>query len=255
MTDIDSAVGQQTELTRPEPVPTSVDGLVCRPILQAGDVEKLTFVRTTDARTALARGLSEYLSQLRIVWEGGRQLQFQKVEVCWAEPERPAKFPSAVLAASQDASYEGSPGLGAPELVMQADGTKRYLRQVAELRQEFRLQVWATDPVERMGLTALLEDALNPAEFMTGLRLELPYYFGTRATYEALSLGYDDNSSDAQKRNRRSIITIAANIPVYRPVGELQMMKPKAVVLVSDQLDPHADTQAWFDLARGEGKL
>ena len=75
---------------------------------------------------------------------------------------------------------------------------------------------------------------MNPAEFMTGLRLELPQYFNLRATYEPLNVVYEDDGESAQRRWRRAIITIAANLSVASPVGGIPTMSLQTQVDVED---------------------
>ncbi len=229
-----AALADRTALAAGPPSPPATDGLRARAILSPNDKEVLTLVRTTDMRTALARGLKEYLEPLSVVWEGGRRLAFKKALVVWAEPEDPAEYPSLVLVAQQEMAYEATQLT--PTLVQSADGTQRFLRQVAEGHQELQLIIWTNDPAARMGLVAAVEDALDPAEFMTGLRLELPYYFGARASYEKLSLLYDDSQGDAQRRYRRAVLRVNANIPQLVPVGPLPSMRVQTELDVSDSL-------------------
>lgn len=213
----------------------AADGLYVRVPRSPDDEQKLTLRRTTDARTALARGLTEYLGGLSIIWDGGRRMFFERTYTSWAEPEKPAKYPSLVLVGSVPADYEAA--MLTPALVASQDGQRNvYLRQVAEMKQMFQLIVWCQDPVERMALTTLVEDAMEPHDWMTGLRLELPYYFNARATYEKLNLSYDDTGEDAQRRWRRSVFTVMANVPQYRPVGTLVPMLPQTKVITEDTL-------------------
>ncbi len=50
---------------------------------------------------------------------------------------------------------------------------------------DLTLDVYTSDPVERSVLTAGLEDAMNPVDWRYGFFLDLPYYFGARASYDA----------------------------------------------------------------------
>lgn len=214
-----------------------VDGLRSRLIINLGDEQKLTLVRNTDLHTALARGLKEYLAGVSVIVEGGRRLAFVRALVCWAEPEIVGKYPSLVILAQQEMAYEASSMTGAtPQLVEDGGSPARYLRQRAEGHQELQVIVWATDPAARMGLAAAVEDAFEPSENQSGLTLELPYYFGVRATYEKLSVFYDDNSADTQRRDRRAIFRVNANAPQMVPVGPLPPMRIRTELDVSDTL-------------------
>lgn len=226
------AVDQQRELTTPPPFTPDPDGLAARVILKPDDEMKLTYVRTTDARTALARGLQEYIGTKSMVWEGGRRIAFQDIKVVWATPEDPkAKYPAAAVVGAQEAEYDSSQFT--PKLAKTFDPKDgRYLRRVSELVQRFAFVIWSTDPRERLGLVAMVEDALEPAEFMSGLRLELPYYFGVRATYEKLAIAYEDSSDTAIGRKLRAIITLTGHIPQMVPVGDLKPMRVRTDVQV-----------------------
>lgn len=216
----------------PPPVPTPDIELRARAILTSTDRQVLTFVRETDTRDALAEGLQQYLEDLSITWAGGRELRFVEVRKVWSVPEEPAKYPSAAIVADAPAEYEAAEMV--PELEQVGDGTGRYLRFVSEMKQSFDLVIWATDPKERAGLVTMVQDAMNPAEFMTGLRLELPQYFGLRATYEPMDVFYDDDGESAQRRWRRAIMTISANVPVAVPVGAIPTMSTQTQVHVTD---------------------
>ena len=202
-------------------------------VLEPDDPERLTFLRTTDPRTALARGLKEYLEDVELVWEGGRLVSFASAEYAWAEPEVPEIYPAAVLLGAAPAEYDG--GDFTPRNMRVADETQRYLRAVSELAQDFELQIWATDPEERMALTAMVEDALNPTDWMFGLRLRLPFYFGAHATYEPQSVHYDDAEDDAQRRWRRAVISVRANVPQYVPVGRLKSLRVRSRLTLEDR--------------------
>lgn len=177
--------------------------------------------RETDTRTALTRGLAEYLETLAIDWPGGRQSRFVRVFQTWSEPESIAEYPSAVVYATDAAEYQDS--VLTPTLI-QIPNTNKYLREVAELKLSLTVEVWATDPRERMALTAMVEDALDPHEFMTGLRLELPHYYNQRATFEKMSMSYEDAPESAQRRWRKSIFRVDGHITQLRRVGVLPMM-------------------------------
>ena len=177
--------------------------------------------RETDTRTALTRGLAEYLETLTIDWVGGRQSRFVKVFQTWAEPESMIDYPSAVVYASESGNYEDS--VLSPTTIKIPDSSL-YLREVAELKLPMTIEVWSNDPKERMALSAMLEDALDPHEFMTGLRLELPHYHNQRATYEKMSMTYEDAPDTAQRRWRKAVFSVTGHITQLRRVGVLPTM-------------------------------
>lgn len=169
----------------------------------------LTGYRETDVHTAMARGLAEYLAQ-QSVEIGGRKLSLTTYNT-WAEPEANVAYPAAAIGAG--------PGLYdrnlTPNIVQTLTGQQR-LVSVTEFSQELTIDLWATDPKERLYLVAMIEEALNPVEWMYGFRLVLPFYHGTTAVYELLTSQYQDSSDDAMANYRRAAFTVRGTTTAYR---------------------------------------
>lgn len=212
--------------------PLTVDAQVARLISDPSDLEILTTNRRLDPRTALARGLAEYLASGTIDWYAGRQMRFKKVLEVWAEPQAPAVWPSLAVVAGSPADYQADHF--APGTFPVPGQPGHYIRVVAGLVQQFELTIWTTDPEERCALVAMVEDMLEPNEWMTGLRLELPYYFGARATYEKMSVQFLDDPDESQRRWRRAVIAVTGAIPQLRHAGLLPTMLARVVTTVRD---------------------
>lgn len=179
------------------------------PMAYSGDQE-------TDARTALTRGLAEYLSMLVFPAAGGRELRFDKVLDTWAEPEDGAKYPRAYVGGSSMGAYDASkftPGPPTKRSQLPApDG--RYLVSACSLVQDLTVEVWANDPPARRVIVTGLESAFNPVDFMFGFVLELPFYFNERATYTLKDMVYQDTEQDAMRRYRKAMFTVTGEVPV-----------------------------------------
>lgn len=191
-----------------------------RLLLDPTEKEAFTQVRETDCRTAMTRGLKEYMEQLRSSALGGREVAFKSVLQTWAEPEKPARYPSAIVYGSTDGTYDASrftPGVNAAHRIAPPDG--RYLMQLAEYVSDLTVELWCTDPNERVNLSMLLEDAFNPTDWMYGFRLCLPHYFSARATFEMKSLAYADTEEEAKRRYRRAVFTLEGRVPLIKLVG------------------------------------
>ena len=80
-----------------------------RLILKADDLQRITPRRATDVRTAMTRGLAEYLSTLSVVWAGGRDVRFKKVLDVYSVPENLSEYPSAVVYTPNPVSYLADP--------------------------------------------------------------------------------------------------------------------------------------------------
>lgn len=199
-----------------------VDGLRSYLVSGPTDEEILTYTRNADCQTALARSLAEYLESGVINWQGGRQIRFKKVIVQWAEPEIPAEWPSCAVLATSPADYDSS----IPKTFYVDAAGKQAARSIGILTQNFTVIVWATDPAERAGLTSMLEDMLEPFDWMSGVRLKVPAYYGVHATYLKRTVQFDDDSSAAQKRWRRAIFSIDGAIPQLKMLGRVTSMAP-----------------------------
>lgn len=173
---------------------------------------QLTGYRETDTHTAMARGLAEYIGQQSIEI-GGRKLQLTTYTT-WAEPENQVSYPAAAVGATAGV-YDRSL---VPSIVKTLDNDLR-LVAFSEFSQELTLEVWATDPKERSYLVAMVEEALNPVEWMYGMRLILPFYHSATAVYEMKGSQYVDSSDDALAKYRRAVFTVQGTITAYRTLS------------------------------------
>lgn len=193
----------------------------------------LTSVRECDAHTALARGLAEYLGQ-QTVDINGRKLQLTTYTT-WAEPEDTVRYPAAAVGATTG-TYDRS---FTPDFQTTIAGDAR-LFAYSEFNQDLQIDLWATDPKERSYLMAMIEEALNPVDWMYGVRLRLPFYHGTTATYELLNSQYTDSSDEALAKYRRAMITVRANMTVYRMLRFPDATPRSVVQVTSAEVDDNA---------------
>ena len=202
------------------PGPLFYGGSDVTPVLRPDVPPTLTTRHETDARTALTRGLARYLAGLAFEGGAGRILAFQgRVFESYADPETQAQFPSAVVLSDQPALYDASrltPGAPVDRLPQTPEGNA--LLSTSELTLDLTVDVWATENRSRSALVAGLEHALSPTDWMYGLRLDLPFYFGARAGYEMLSVQYIDSEDAATRRYRRASLVVSGRVPVYRIV-------------------------------------
>jgi len=157
----------------------------------------------------MARGLAEYLGQ-QSVEIGGRKLQL-KAYTTWAEPEDAVTYPAVAIAAEAGIYDRGF----TPSFEKSIDGDVS-LMAFSEFQQNLIVDLWATDPRERSYLCAMVEESLNPVDWMYGMRLRLPFYHNTVATYELMASQYIDSADDAMAKYRRAQFTVRANMTTYR---------------------------------------
>lgn len=178
---------------------------------------ELTSNRETDCRGALTRGLAEYVQQLVIDWGIlRRQLKFVEVKIDWSSNEEPAQYPSAAVFSEVEGAYDME-GRFTPKVTRLSTGET--LLDVGEFVTRVTVDLWAIDIRERQGLVAMLEDAFNPVEWMTGFRLELPHYHGVRSTWECIGSQYLDAPAEAQQRARRAQFILGAKVSQIRMIA------------------------------------
>jgi hypothetical protein len=174
----------------------------------------LTPWRECDLHTAMSRGLAEYLGQ-QTVEIAGRRLQL-KTYTTWAEPEEQAVYPAAAITAERGEYERGFTPYVVETFDRKDAGLRPTLMSFGEFKQTLNVEVWATDPKERAYLTAMVEEALNPLDWMYGFRLVLPFYHGVTATYELTGSRFEDSQDDSMKRWRRVTFNLTGNISALR---------------------------------------
>lgn len=175
----------------------------------------LSATKLTDTRTALTRGLAEYIESLVVTQPDGRIVRLQKVFQTWAEPEETIKYPSGIAYTTVPGLYDAksfTPAVLSECRLPQPDG--RYAVSPSDFVIDVTVEIWATDPVERGTLVGALEDAFNPFTAQYGFSLELPHYHNVRATYEPTQMGYLDSEPDAMQRNRKAMFVLNGRVPL-----------------------------------------
>ena len=173
--------------------------------------------RETDARTAVLRGLREYIDGLSYNAPGGTRMRFIQVGDAFPEVEQTAKYPAAYIYTDEPGVYDGA--AFTPQLYTLPDG--RTLQMSAEFTQNITIDLWCTNAPERMGLLAMLEDAFDPVEWMSGFRLRLPHYFNAVATFLKTTVTAVDSTENANRRWRLASLNLMATMPQIRMIGVL----------------------------------
>lgn len=207
-----------------------------RLIKEAGDLQVYSAVQYTDCRTAICRGLQEYLQQLEFQQSGGRLFKFKKVLHTWAQPEDPAEYPSACVYAPGPGTYDSSSYTSSIQQ-LETLGPNQYLRKPCELMLDLIIEIYCTSPDERVAISEMMENALNPGDFMYGFLLEMPHYFNERAIFEPTSHEYSDESADSKRRLRRLLIGLTATMPVLQLRGFIAPLQVQTEVLVGSEDD------------------
>ena len=178
-----------------------------------------TLNQETDARTALVRGLCEYMQDLETSVFGQRTVRFNGVFENWADFEENVSYPSAYVFAEEAGEYEPNKNTPSVELIDKDFPYGVYLVNYGEYVQKLSIHLWATDTVERMALVGMLESELNPVEWKYGLTLILPHYFNATGTFELLSCRYEDSSEQSMQRYRLATLVVEGRVPLIRING------------------------------------
>ena len=205
--------------TNPSPPPGRT-----RLIKEAGDLQVFNTIQKTDARTAITRGLQEYLQTLEYVADGGRLMKFATVLNTWASAEDTAQYPGACVYAPGPATYDSSSFTNS----LKAKGTNEanvYLRKPCEIQMDIIIEIYCTSTDQRHAISAMMELALNPTDFMYGFLLELPHYFNARAIFEPTSSEYVDDPVDAKQRKRRLLFGLTGTMPVLQRRGVINPLQ------------------------------
>jgi hypothetical protein len=225
-----------------------------RLILLPDESAPYTAVRETDARTALLRGLREYIENLSYDAPGGAHFRFLKVEETWPEPDQNSKYPSASLYTEEPGVYDASGYT--PSFEQLPDG--RVLQASSEFTQSITVDLWCTNATERMGLIAMLEDAFDPVDWMSGFRLRLPHYFNAVGTFLKMNISVVDSTENANRRWRLASMTLQASVTQLRMVGALPGLELRIAVEtieadLSGTVTPPIEGITVSDLAAGAG--
>lgn len=205
---------------------TRPDRVEARLITNVSDQQVMSMFSESDVKTAIARGLRDYITELDIHWPGGRHFRFIDVMVSTADTEVFAKFPSASVFGETEGEFEDMQC--APAIVQVDDPRdRRYVRVLSNYTMPIEVTVWATDKNERTALCAMLDNAFDPVDWMSGFRLELPFYFNARATYLCERSEYMEDEDDTQKRRRKAKYYLTGTCPKIVPIGPLPNAHPR----------------------------
>lgn len=202
---------------------------------------KLTNRCDTDCRSAITRGLAEYLKQLELPAgpQGRGPLRFESVVYNWEELKAPPSYPGVVVMAPEDGDYshqnQGQTLITSDdevEITVPPAGEepaarmhRLYASRPASYDTSITVTVWATDREERMWLCKMLEDwMVAPVLWMNGFRLTLPHYHGERATYLFEKSAYQEEAADAQRGIWKVIYRGNASVNQIRLFSELHMI-------------------------------
>jgi hypothetical protein len=147
-------------------------------------------------------------------------------------------LPTAVIQARDEAVYEASgftPRIYDEPLAGHGDSERlSYLVKYSEVIVPLVIEIHTSSPEERSQVSMLLEDVMNPVDWMYGFKLDLPHYFNQRAVFEPVKTQQLDSEDSARRRWRPGTIFLAGQISLVR-IRSLPKFSPQVVVDVDAQ--------------------
>lgn len=223
--------------SKPGTAPMLDDCLIRTPAEAA--IRSFTENRETDSRTALKRGLANYLMSLPqfIHPTHQRKVKLQKIYDVWPDQEEKTEYPSAIVYSTEKHPYEAAGFTPSIDPACKVDATT-YLVKYAEVSFNMVIDILANDPEERVCLAMQMENALNPVDWMCGFQLELPHYHNLRGVYKLMDGNYPDDEPSAFTRNRHLTYTINGQVSAVRLKKLTPLTEVRANITVVDGNDP-----------------
>ena len=209
-----------------------------RLVLLPNEREQLQrFNDSCDSRSAVARGLMEYLQDLQVQAVGGRFLTIASANETWAQAEQQAQYPSIAVVPEGEGEYQATSltsGIGGR--IPEPDG--RWISIRGTFSQKLRIELYTNDPKSRAAMSFAIEQAFAPVDWMYGFRLVLPHYFNAVARFEPLDISYPDDAQSAMERLRTVVYHVDAQVALIalRPYPLI-----KTQLVVEAELPPGVD--------------
>lgn len=191
-----------------------------RLVRKPNDKRQPTPEQSTDATTALTRGLAEYVRSMPPKsGPDGRDVYFQACYDAWAQPENLAAYPAFIAFTNDNDGRYTTAGGFSPRVAEHRYDDGSYEVTGATLEVEMKGEIWCNDPEERKLLCWALEEAFEPVDWMYGFRLELPHYFNQRATFEPVRIAYFGGAAEAIAGFFPARVILNASVPKTRLLG------------------------------------
>ena len=194
--------------------------MTTRLITSPREETKWTARRETDAADALVRGLAEYLADLRAE-VAGREIKVRAPPSAgWPQGAPPdAELPALTVHTGDQTGRYGADDNDSPlgPKVLNVEVAPGVYPQVTgAFNQPLVVELWCATPSDRRALSAAIEDAMFPVDWMLGVRLELGHYHGAQARYTLVDATRRDSAEDAQARLRKQVFTVASQVALVR---------------------------------------
>jgi len=205
--------------------------LKTRLVTEPNDKQAVSDYREVSSVRAAVRALADYLRDVTFPIDGGKHTSFSVVREMKAEPEDKATYPAASVYVDGNIEYDSDTGTFEQYLVKQFPKGGLYIN--GDVSMELTVHVWTNEDLHRENALMALEDASNPVNWMTGFRLEMPYYHSLRADFLLLRMQYEDSEADNQRRYRKLVMQFQAKTPYARFLS-LPEIKAKPLVDFAD---------------------
>lgn len=230
-----------------------------RLIRRSGDIERCALRKECAAREAVARGLKEYMEQLRHEGVAGRVIEFKDVRDTYGDLWTPAHYPSVnIHGGIGDADYDSAKTSGGSEILVQGGpksgeseaydmdrvgdppppSQKFYYFSPSTFEVDLTVDVWSSDDAQRKMIDLMLEDDFNPTpDFLGGgFRLELPHYCNARADFHLKGSSIAYEAAEAKRGVYRAQYKFLASL-------DLRVMRSQPKLIPRISVDASTDAQ------------
>lgn len=195
-------------------------------IEEPGVRPQFSLKRECSASRAPVRALADYLTTVRFGSNTGTIDKFRFVRDGKADPEDLAKYPAACVYVEGEVKYGAEDGSLEPVYTEDLKDNHAKLFLAGEVQSTLLIHSWTNEDEHRETVLSALEDALSPVEWMSGFQLDMPHYYGCRASYQLMSMTFEDQMDDLQRRYRKCSALVMCRSP-YARVFSLKPILPR----------------------------
>ena len=198
-----------------------------------------------DAREWAVGALASWISVLRFLRTGNVggpaipfRIQKARVHTDWPDGVEDMKFPSIVFVPKPGSYVRGLGGGNVMDDTQNIYAPKTVVLSMGEYTEQITVEAWSSKKSERRAITAAIETAMMMNETTMALRLRLPDYFDSTATFSLEEQERVDDQDVARNR-RRCRYPIQLTVPVLRLVHSVTL---QPYVYGMDAEPPDLDT-------------
>lgn len=151
------------------------------------------------------------------------------------QPDEPVNLKMPAIGTIPNEGVEETYALGPPEYLectKDKYGLGTAVVQIGEYTEELNFEIWAESPAQRRSVIVGMQDAFTCCEQSGTLRLKLPDYFDSVATFELRGTKRIDDF-DGVRNRRRAHMRVGLTVPRLR-LARYTLFKPSVQLIVTE---------------------